>query len=233
MASYKYIRHTAAEIDEAIEQEREHCANEASHTCQEEKDRWDGAAELAEENKSDILSAENDIAVNRTTLGTQCKNLLNHTAKTETVNGVQITVNSDNSITIVGKPTVSFYHQLYKNADWSNKTIKKGTYIVNGGSESLSLFVKYGTDINTDGGNNTQKGVKTEDVSITIKNETEFIGFFLSLVSGREYNVTIYPMLRPADITDNSYEPYKPTLQEQINALVAEIAELKTQITTE
>lgn len=55
MASYKYIRHTAAEIDEAIEQEREHCANEASHTCQEDKDRWNGAAELAEENKSDIL----------------------------------------------------------------------------------------------------------------------------------------------------------------------------------
>ena len=60
MASYKYIRHTAAEIDEAIEQEREHCANEASHTCQEEKDRWNGAAELAEINKSDILSLENN-----------------------------------------------------------------------------------------------------------------------------------------------------------------------------
>lgn len=58
MASYKYIRHTAAEIDEAIEQEREHCANEASHTCQEEKDRWNGAAELAETNKSDISSLE-------------------------------------------------------------------------------------------------------------------------------------------------------------------------------
>lgn len=61
MASYKYIRHTAAEIDEAIEQEREHCANEASHTCQEEKDRWNGAAELAEENKSDILSIRTDV----------------------------------------------------------------------------------------------------------------------------------------------------------------------------
>lgn len=58
MASYKYIRHTAAEIDEAIEQEREHCANEASHTCQEEKDRWNGAAELAETNKSDISLIE-------------------------------------------------------------------------------------------------------------------------------------------------------------------------------
>lgn len=55
MASYKYIRHTAAEIDEAIEQEREHCANEASHTCQEEKDRWNGAAVAVTELSADTF----------------------------------------------------------------------------------------------------------------------------------------------------------------------------------
>ena len=162
--------------------------------------------------------ARNDIAINRTTLGIQCKNLLNHTAKTETINGIQITVNSDNSITIVGTPTTSFYHHLYNNANGTKKTIKKGKYIVSGGSETLGLFVKYGIDITTDSGvNNTQKSVGISDVPITIKNETEFIGFFLSLSSNKEYNTTIYPMLRNADITDNTYEPYKPSLQEQID----------------
>lgn len=234
MASYKYIRHTAAEIDEAIEQEREHCSDKTTHTCQEEKDRWNGAAELAETNKSDILSAEKAIEINRLTLGTQVtKNLLNHTAKTETKNGVDITVNADGSITFVGTFTGTsvYYHQIYKNADGSNKTIGKGKYIVSGGVEEFGLFVKYGTNLSGDNG--TQINVKNVDVPITIKNETEFIGFFVSLQPAMEYNATIYPMLRNADIADNTYEPYVPSLQEQINALVAEIAELKTQITTE
>lgn len=180
-----------------------------------------------EQNKSDILKAENDIAVNRSTLGTQCKNLLNHTAKTETVNGVNITVNTDGSITFAGtfNGTSAYYHQIYKNADGSNKTIGKGKYIVSGGAEEFGFFVKHGT--NFSGNNGTQFNVKTSDVPINIENETERIEFFVSLSPAREYNATIYPMLRPADITDNTYEPYKPSLQEQINALVAEIAELK------
>jgi hypothetical protein len=61
MASYKYIRHTAAEIDEAIEQEREHCANEGSHTCPEDKARWNAAAEQTEQNKTDILMVRNEL----------------------------------------------------------------------------------------------------------------------------------------------------------------------------
>lgn len=167
-------------------------------------------------NKSDILKTKNDIAVNRTTLGTQCKNLLNHTAKTETVNGVNITVNADGSITFAGtfNGTSAYYHQIYKNADGSNKTITKGKYIVSGGAEEFGFFVKHGT--NFSGNNGTQFNVKTSDVPITIENETERIEFFVSLSPAREYNATIYPMLRSADITDSTYEPYKPSLQEQI-----------------
>lgn len=62
MASYKYIKHTAAEIDEAIEQEREHCSDKTTHTCAEDKAKWNAAAEQAEQNKTDIsLLGENKL----------------------------------------------------------------------------------------------------------------------------------------------------------------------------
>lgn len=163
-----------------------------------------------------ISSVENDVAVIDYAVGSPSKNLLNHTAKTETVNGVNITVNADGSITFAGTFTGTdvYYHQIYRNADGSNKTIGKGKYIVSGGVEEFGFFVKHGT--NFSGNNGTQFNVKTSDVPITIENETERIEFFVPLYPAREYNATIYPMLRPADITDNTYEPYVPSVNERL-----------------
>ena len=47
-------------------------------------------------------------AINRTTLGVQCKNLLKNTAVTKTVNGVTFTVNDDKSITVSGTNNSSY-----------------------------------------------------------------------------------------------------------------------------
>ena len=44
MAEYRYLTHTSAEIDQAIEEERAHCANADTHTSPEEKAVWNGAA---------------------------------------------------------------------------------------------------------------------------------------------------------------------------------------------
>lgn len=230
MASYKYIRHTAAEIDEAIEQEREHCANEASHTCQEEKDRWNGAAELAETNTSDILSAKNGIAVNRATLGTQCKNRLEITATSKTAeetNGLTITVNDDKSITINGTAPSSGYR--FTVGIFAPEELRQ--YILSGcpsggGSTTYQIYSEDGTDYSIYNG-------YTASVKFTPKLKKK--RYFNIIVYGNVVcnNLTFYPMIRPADITDNAYEPYKPSLQEQINALIAEIAELKANQTTE
>lgn len=48
--------------------------------------------------------------------------------------------------------------------------------------------------------------------------------------SGTVYdNVTIFPMIRYVEITDNTYEPYTPSLQEQIDALLVRIETLEGQ----
>lgn len=183
-------------------------------------------SDLTSEHDTQIKKNTSDIAVNRTTLGYQGKNLLNHTAKTETVDGVNITVNADRSITFSGTFTGTDirYHQIYKNADGSNKTIGKGKYIVSGGAEEFGFFVKHGT--NFSGNNGKQFNVKTSDVPITIENETERIEFFVSLSPAREYNATIYPMLRSADITDATYEPYKPSVNERLIELANDIKKI-------
>ena len=36
-------------------------------------------------------------------------------------------------------------------------------------------------------------------------------------------NVTFYPMLRYSEITDDTYEPYKPSVEERLAALEAAI----------
>lgn len=43
MASYKYMRHTVEEVDEAIDTEREHCADTVQHICKEERDAWNAS----------------------------------------------------------------------------------------------------------------------------------------------------------------------------------------------
>lgn len=72
--------------------------------------------------------------------------------------------------------------------------------------------------------------LKNVDVPITIENETEFIGFFVSLQPAMEYNATIYPMLRSADITDDSYEPYKPSVNERLVEVEESVSELTPQV---
>lgn len=134
--------------------------NTINETLNEMKQSLDDLSDLTSEHDTQIKKNTSDIAINRGTIGYQSKNLLNHTAKTETKNGVDITVNTDGSITFVGTFTGTsiYYHQIYKNADGSNKTIEKGKYIVSGGEEGFGLFVKYGANIT--GENGTQINVK-------------------------------------------------------------------------
>ena len=162
-------------------------------------------------------AARNDIAINRTTLGTQCKNLFKNTAVSQTAYGVTFTVNADKSITVNGTATQniflimgSFYFEAGKQ------------YILTGcpsGGSGTKYFLAY----NGMGGHQYDTGSGT----IFSVNESVTKAMLLVIVSGQTVsNLTFYPMLRYADITDDTYEPYKPSLQEQITALEERIAAL-------
>ena len=156
--------------------------------------------------------ARNDIAINRTTLGTQCKNLLKHTAVTTSINGVTFTVNADKSITVNGTATSMVQMSLGDIAE-------NGSYILtgcpSGGSTStymlsLTFFRTDGTKTYSDETGNGRSIVFDSEKHIRIK-------FLIQINSGVTVsNLTFYPMLRYADILDDTYEPYQPSVQEQI-----------------
>lgn len=51
---------------------------------------------------------------------------------------------------------------------------------------------------------------------------------YISVSKGYTFsNYKLYPMIRYADILDDTYEPYQPSVQEQIAALEARIAALE------
>ena len=153
--------------------------------------------------------ARNDIALNRTTLGTQCKNLLKNTAVTKTVNGVTFTVNDDSTITANGTATSRIIFLV--GTAYISQT---GNYTYTGtpsGGASATYSMNYRNsnvykDVETGNGITAQfEGGKTYEAVIDIRS-----GVTVS-------NLTFYPMLRYADIVDDTYEPYQPSVQEQIN----------------
>ena len=157
--------------------------------------------------------ARNDIAINRTTLGTQCKNLLKNNAATKTVNGVTFTVNDDKSITVNGTATSAGVYAVIGGAD----VIAGNKYIISGGAgnggtyglytENFGTVQNYGSD------------------SIYVPNTTGKAVFRIFVRPGVTVsNVTFYPMLRYADITDSTYEPYKESVDERLIKNKSDIA---------
>ena len=155
-----------------------------------------------------INAHANDIAINRTTLGTQCKNLLKNTAVTKTVNGVTFTVNSDGTITANGTATnrIIFlvgtaYISQTRNYTYTGTPSggASSTYSMNYRNSNVYKTVETGNGITTQ-----FEGGKTYEAVIDIRS-----GVTVS-------NLTFYPMLRYADITDSTYEPYKESVDERL-----------------
>lgn len=129
------------------------------------------------------------------------KNLLQNTATSQTVNGVTFTVNEDGSVTCNGSPiTVAV---LYVN---NNIKLPEGTYILNGSPQGGQWQKNFKLDLCTvDDKWYSDVGDGTEF------NITNFILKFVRIVIYPDYtcnNLTFYPMIRKADIKDNTYEPY-------------------------
>lgn len=145
-------------------------------------------------------------AINKTTLGTQCKNLLKNNAVTKTVSGITFTVNDDKSITVNGTNSTSNYVNLIV----FQGELETGTYILSGAVSDvfrirlgLGTTDVYGTYISVDKGDGYTFTV-TEKAIYTVT---------CQIASGKTAsNVIFKPMLRYADIMDDTYEEYKPSL---------------------
>ena len=128
------------------------------------------------------------------------KNLLQNTATSQTINGVTFTVNADGSVTCNGTASsLSVYKiPIYLHALTS--------YILNGcplGGSNES----YGADL------------RYSDVTVSLRDIGTGINYTCTQTGTYTYgvriapnytcdNLTFYPMVRRADITDDKYEPY-------------------------
>ena len=159
-------------------------------------------------------------AINRTTLGTQCKNLLKNTAKTSTKSGVTFTVNDDKSITVSGTATnrIIFLVGTAYISQTGNYTYTgtpsggaSSTYSMNYRNSNVYKTAETGNGITAQ-----FEGGKTYEAVIDIRS-----GVTIS-------NLTFSPMLRDADITDDTYEPYKDSIDERLIKIQTEIGDIES-----
>ena len=165
-----------------------------------------------------LIKNKSDIAINKSTLGTQCKNLLKNNAVTQTVSGVTFTINDDKSITVNGTATAQISFII------NNKVgLGIGNYILtgcpSGGSWNTFYLTAYASS----------EWLSAPDFGSGCKIENKTVTqVVITIASGyTANNLKFYPMLRDADIIDDTYEPYQPSLYEQIVALEERIAALE------
>lgn len=181
-------------------------------------DKYFGQATVKLDKTADTATAaQSEAAINRTTLGFQRKNWLKNTATSQTVNGITFTINDDKSITANGTATAFTALNIC-----TNVPIKDGEYIYTcapkGGSEATYRAIIRAYDSNnsavTETLTETGKGIK-----ITITNGS-YVNAIIRISSGTTVdNLTFYPMLRCAEITDDTYEPYAESVDERLTAL--------------
>ena len=177
---------------------------------------------VADENGKNISESfatdKNNIALNRTTLGTQCKNLLKNNAVTQTVSGVTFTINDDKSITVNGTATAQISFVINNKVE-----LGIGDYILTGCPSGGSWDTFYLTAYASSAWLSTPdfgSGCKIENKTIT--------QVVITIASGyTANNLKFYPILRDADITDDTYEPYQPSLYERIVSLEERISALE------
>ena len=164
---------------------------------------------------------KNHVAISKSTLGYQCKNLLKNNVVTQTVSGVTFTINDDKSITVNGTATAQISFGI------NNKVgLGIGNYILtgcpSGGSNNTFYLTAYASSAWL-GSPDFGSGCKIENKTVT--------HVVITIASGyTANNLKFYPMLRDADIIDDTYEPYKESVDERITENTSDIAVSKSDI---
>ena len=182
------------------------------------------ASAISDENgeniSENIAAVKSDIALNRTTLGTQCKNLLNETGYlssitsvtrgTKSISGNQITLTAT-AADCYTKPNADsdggFRISVEPNTDYILSWESDNTY-----AGLVYVFMNGNTSNYKNANNKVSKYIK-----FTTNSDTTFITIRLGVSNSGNSITYSNIMLRYADILDDTYEPYQPSVQEQIN----------------
>lgn len=132
------------------------------------------------------------------------KNLLPNTATSQTVNGVEFTINANGSVTCNRQATGVIYFKIN-----SSFTLPVGELVLTGcptggGNSSYRMYIQ--TD-----NISPQKYYTDTGNGVTINNtnaDTVYSARILIVTGYSCNNLTFYPMIHKADIEDDTYEPY-------------------------
>ncbi|MDE6788875.1 MAG: hypothetical protein K2J47_06080, partial [Ruminococcus sp.] len=171
--------------------------------------------------KTEIAKTTEQAALNRSTLGYQRKNLLENTGASKTQNGLTFTVNVDKSVTLNGslqdgkKASVT----LNNNVVLPRTTLKKTAgFLIAAFNKSSGAWVATIANTNsvTVDASNFDYDSYVYKASIERSNLSEY------------NDAVVYPMICSADITDTTYEPYRPSVEEYIANLEERITALES-----
>lgn len=225
------LNHTASELDAAVDMLLEvYTREEIDGLLAQKVTAVPGSGLITDEEREKLAVLENyndsevksQTALNRSTLGYQRKNLLKNAAVSQTIRGMTFTVNKDGSVTANGTATAT--------ADISISTklpILNGDYTLTccpagGSADSYRAIARiYDSEDNS----LTATLIDTGEGLTVTGSDDSYINVIIRISSGvTAENLTFRPMLRYAEITDGTYEPYKPSVEERLAALEAVIA---------
>lgn len=195
-----------------------------------------------EENTTAAESVAEKIAILAGTVGTEKRNYIEVNATSRERYGITATVNEDGSITLNGTNTAGSAFMLFSNlqtgatpegSQFTNnkKWIPTGEYIMSqGGVTGATLQLRIAEESGVEG---DYYSCSTAETAVTIGEQHNYVWCRILISTGATFdNVTLYPMIRLATDTDTTYRAYQPSVQEQLDALLARVMALEAAATT-
>ena len=164
-----------------------------------------------------VTNEASDIAVQqillKDTVGWIGKNLLPNHATDTTIDGVTFTVNVDGSINVNGTANATIFF-TYPNE------IFPGSPCILSGCPSGGSMESYCADFRKQSDGKTFGNRDFGEGALLTLPTTELVHYTIRIASGyTANNLTFYPMLRKANITDSTYEPYHESVEGQLSQL--------------
>lgn len=178
-----------------------------------------------------------DIAINKSTLGYKCKNLLTYPYlyTTRTIQDVDWIDNGDGTVTVSGTNTDTTALSIFNCVTRLDTTmplfLEAGTYILNGcpsGGSNSTYCIQVGRTKNEafdrlgyDYG---------EGITFTLEETTQIQVQLMVGIGATVDNITFKPMIRLADIDNDTFEAYTPSVDTRLDAIESDVSTLKTSV---
>ena len=175
-----------------------------------------------------FAGVKSDIAVNKTTLGTQCKNLLY--VDPSQLEFLKSSSSVSNGVITLDNCSLSNYAGYPLGNGFKTEIGKKYTISLNNDCAITGyVYLGDGDRDSDDKSFSNANGYTNIPVNCSYTFTATKVSTVMTIRSLASQKITgvIKPMLRYADIVDDTYEPYQPSLQEQINELTTRVLALE------